>query len=123
MFFHEFRELVGRAAFCERALCVQVGDEHCFVGAEYLVCLGHEVHAAHYYDVGVGFCGFLRQRKAVAHEIGHVLHIARRVVVRQYYCILFAAHPAYFGGEVGACGYGFVYESFLFPAFLYHLLC
>ena len=77
------RKARGRAAVGEAAAGLQVREQHQLLGVQNFRRLGHEVDAAEDDGVRARLGGLLRQRQAVADEVGHVLHVALLVVVRQ----------------------------------------
>ena len=106
-------EAVGRAARGEGAACLEIGQHDGALGVEDLRRLGHEVHAGEADDVGLGLLGGLRELQGVADEVGHVLHLAVLVVVREEHRVALALEAADFllevevGGQIfGGAGCG-----------------
>ena len=91
MLIDERLQVVGLATVGQRAASVQVGAQHLLLWRQQLARLGHEVHTRHHNDVGVGLRSLSGQRKRVAHKVGHLLNVARGVVVGQQHRVLLLA--------------------------------
>ena len=89
----QLAQLGGRHHVGHRAARRRVGDEDGLARVQYRRGLGHEVHAAEHYDVGVSVCGASRKLKGVAGEVGNLLNLGPAVVVRQDYGIALALEP------------------------------
>ena len=85
MLTHKFRKSIAWAALGEGARGLRIRNEDFLCGTKYLARLSHEMHAAHYNDVGLGLCSLLSQRETVANEVGNVLDGTLRIIVREDY--------------------------------------
>lgn len=83
MCLYEFFECICRTAVGQRATCLAIGNEDCFVRAEYFYRLSHEIHAAHYNNVGSGAagCGLLCESERVSDIVGDILKGAVNIVM------------------------------------------
>ncbi len=78
-------DVVGGDGLRQRAAGPEVGDQHGLVGVEDLGRLGHEVHAGHDDDVGVGLRGHPGQLERVAPQVGDAVEdVGRHVVVGEH---------------------------------------
>ncbi len=105
----EAGELPGVARLGQRTPRFERGDQHPLVGAEHLGRLGHEVHAREENRLGLDRLRLHRQCQRVAQEIGHGLHVGRRVVVGEDHGPALALEPC---DAFAECG-GFVHFLFL----------
>ena len=84
----ESLQVLGLARVGQRASRSGVGAEHHLLRRQQLARLRHEVNAAHHDDLCIGISRLTGQGERVAHEVGHLLHLAHRVVVGQDHSIL-----------------------------------
>ena len=99
--FQELGEILRPARIGQRASRGRFGQKHLLVRRQYLGGLGHKVHAGEQDDPRIGPGGLLRQRQAVAREIGYALHFGQRIVVRQNYRAFLFLQPDDPGGQFG----------------------
>ena len=122
MLLDKLAEAIHGAAFCQRALRIEVGHQHHFVGTENLVGLSHEVNTAHHDDVCISPGSLLCQSQAVTHKVGYILYVALGVVMRHDDCVLLLAHAANLSFQVCSCGYGLIGVTLLLPFRVVHII-
>ena len=122
MLLDKLAEAIHGAAFCQRALRIEVGHQHHFVGTENLVGLSHEVNTAHHDDVCISLGSLLCQSQAVTHKVGYILYVALGVVMRHDDCVLLLAHAANLSFQVCSCGYGLIGVTLLLPFRVVHII-
>ena len=103
--FQETPEILRRAGVGERTAGFGFGQEHFLVRRKDLGRLGHEVYAGEENDPGVRLGGPLRERQTVAGEIGDLLDLRERIVMRENHGVLLLLER---GDLFGQRGGGFV---------------
>ncbi len=79
----ECGEGIGRAAIGEGTACVEVGQQHQFVGVEDFGGFSHEMYPGEDNHIGFGGGGLLGQPQGIAKVVGDVLDVGVLVVVSQ----------------------------------------
>ena len=115
-----FLQVFSLAAVRQRTSGIEVGAQHGLVRTQELAGLRHEMHAAHHHHLGIGLGSLAGKGEGVAHEVGNVLYLAHRIVVRQDNRILLLAEPAYLLFQVQRLVDRFIDVSFLYPFFFHH---